>query len=148
MKSKKELLNDFKVYYDYIASIEKMPLYKWDLTLGDGKWTVKESIGHMMFWDERYFKNGIERIYRDEPVTLQSIPIGNFNDKARGYSACRSNYYVLNLSLYFRREIIKHLESISEDDYGKNFNGFNIYEYLEDFIEHDSHHLEQLKKVL
>lgn len=148
MKSKKELLDGLKVYYDYIASIEKMPLYKWDLKLGDGKWTVKEAIGHMMLWDERYFKNGIERIYRGEPVTLQSIDIQKFNDKAKAHSACKTNHYVLNLSLYYRRAILKHLEAIPEEDYNKNFNGFNINEYIADFVDHDNHHLAQLKKVL
>lgn len=148
MKDKKTLLKEFNELYDYIASIEKMELYKWDLPLGKDKWTVKEAFSHIMKWDERYFKNGVERICRGEYVTLGDINIELYNAKAREFGRISKNHRILNYTMYFRRELIKHLEMIAEEDYGKSFNGFILNEYIEDFISHDRHHLEQIKKVI
>ena len=48
MKDKITLLKEFRELYDYVASIEKMELYKWELPLGKGEWTVKEAFAHIM----------------------------------------------------------------------------------------------------
>jgi len=148
MKDKITLLKEFRELYDYIASIEKMELYKWELPLGKGEWTVKEAFAHIMRWDERYFKNAVERIYRDEYVTVGDINFELYNAKSRAYGSISTNHRILNFTMYYRRELLVHLEAIDEEDYAKSFNGFVLNEYLQDFIGHDKHHLEKIKKVI
>lgn len=148
MKDKKTLLKEFRELYDYVASIEKMELYKWELPLGKGEWTVKEAFSHIMRWDERHFKNGVERIARDQFVTLDDIDIELYNAKSRAYGSISKNHRILNFTMYFRRELLVHLETIPEEDYAKSFNGFVLNDYLEHFIDHDRHHLEKIKKVI
>lgn len=148
MKDKKTLLLEFKELHDYIASIEKMELYKWELPLGKGEWTVKEAFAHIMKWDERYFKNGIERIFRDQYVTLGSINMELFNAESRRFGQKSKNHKIINYTMYYRRELIKHLEAIPEEDYSKSFNGFVINDYLDHFISHDKKHLEKIKKAI
>ncbi|MGB3366920.1 MAG: hypothetical protein WBA54_05505 [Acidaminobacteraceae bacterium] len=148
MKNKQTLLKEFRELYDYIASIEKMELYKWELPLAKGEWTVKEAFAHIMRWDERYFKNGVERICRGQFPTIGEIDFELYNAKSRSYGSKSTNHRILNYTMYYRRELLVHLETIPEEDFSKSFNGFVLNEYLEDFIGHDRHHLEKIKKVI
>lgn len=148
MKDKKTLLKEFSELYDYIASIEKMELYKWDLPLAKGEWTVKEAFAHIMRWDQRYFKNGVERIYRDQFVTLEDINVELYNAEASAYGRISKNHRILNFTMYYRRELLVHLEAIPEEMYSKSFNGFVLNDYLEHFIGHDKHHLDKIRKVI
>lgn len=148
MRDKNTLLKEFRELYDYIASIEKMELYKWDLPIAEGKWTVKECFAHIMRWDERHFKNAVERIARNQLVTIEGIDIELYNAKSAEFGRISKNHRIINYTMYFRRELLVHLEKISEEDYGKSFNGFVINDYIEHFIEHDRHHLEKIKKAI
>jgi hypothetical protein len=57
---------------------------------------------------------------------------------------------IIDLTIYYRSEILRHLDLIAEEDFTKEHidgdgNKFSAYNYLMDFIPHDSHHIDQLK---
>ncbi|GAK13018.1 DinB family protein [Geomicrobium sp. JCM 19039] len=120
--------------------------------LAPEKWSIKEIIGHMYYWDCYLCEHVLP--YIEESVSLPEFPNHDeFNQKAMEKIQRRSPKEVLQQFLRQRRKLItafsKHPDplvfTIRE---GLEDVPYTIEQLRYDFLEHDEHHLLQIRQFL
>ncbi|PZD96056.1 DinB family protein [Paenibacillus sambharensis] len=153
MTGRGQLLADFREWIEYVKELERLSLEAWSRPVGPGKWSVKEVVSHIMLWDKTFCEEAIERIYRDEPLTVRHLDYDRFNADASRYGLAASIQHLSDQSIRYRERIIDLIQSLSEESYSRTYldgdrQMFKVEQYLHDFIAHDRHHMKQIRSVL
>ena len=153
MAKREQLLTEFATLITFIESLRSLDNQLWSSSLGEGKWTPRDVVAHIMLWDKYFLESAIEKIANNQSLTLKNMDFDEFNRHSREYAESISEQEILDLTIRNRSEILNLLESLSDEDFIKEYmdgdgNEFSIYQYLEDFISHDLHHINQLKAIL
>lgn len=119
--------------------------------IGEGKWSVIEIIGHFYTWDEfvlQYripylFKNGdLPKGPNTKDLNTQSALLARTEDIEITLKKCIRN----------RSELFSQLSQIPDDngliELQINQSKLTLYEYLKGLMEHDVHHIKQIKSAL
>lgn len=119
--------------------------------IGEGKWSVIEIIGHFYTWDEfvlQYripylFKNGdLPKGPNTKDLNTQSALLARTEDIEITLKKCIRN----------RSELFSQLSQIPDDNWlielQINQSKLTLYEYLKGLMEHDVHHIKQIKSAL
>ncbi|KRF03415.1 hypothetical protein ASG89_23505 [Paenibacillus sp. Soil766] len=116
--------------------------------MSEGKWSVKEIIGHLFYWDkfiqEKHFP------FMNEGAVLSSFPDHDeHNSEAIQYiSAFKTTGTLIDEFVENRKQLIEMMSGIESDvifTIGSENRQFTVATYLEIFIDHDNHHLNQIK---
>ncbi|WDH77256.1 DinB family protein [Exiguobacterium marinum] len=153
-----QVLQEFASYTEWLESLEKLSESDWNERMDSDKWTVKQIILHIAHWDNHLLnvitpsvKNGEEMIFPD---------FDSFNARATKRAEKLPGDAVLKESLQSRRTLVIMLESLSEETltFKTSANGvshdphqavpYSLYVIIEEFIEHDRHHMKQVESIL
>ncbi|MCM3784568.1 DinB family protein [Neobacillus mesonae] len=115
--------------------------------ISKGKWSVKEIIGHLYYWDKFILEQHIPSM--NEGANLRAFPNHDSHNKEaieyiNVFNTTRSliDEFVLN-----RRLLIEKISKIDSNDkftIGSGKRLYTIDKYLKIFIDHDMHHLKQI----
>ncbi len=152
IESKDQLLEQFS---EWISCVKKLNEYDedvWNEEIAVGKWSLREIVSHMMLWDKYFFETAIEKIYKEEALTITHQDFDEFNDNAKEYGKRTSTKELIEQSIDIREQIIQHIRKLSEEAYLASYmdsgEPFHIPQYLQDFIWHDQHHMGQLNDFI
>jgi uncharacterized damage-inducible protein DinB len=145
-----DLLKQFEEWNDFVIRIRDAD---WNVPLGEGKWRIYDVVSHIMFWDQHFFDEAIERISNGRELTLKHLDYDQFNREAVEKGKNLTKEQLIELTVKYRNAILDTIKSMSEDQRSKTYtdadgNDFSIATYLRDFIWHDRHHMRQMEKVI
>ena len=147
---KEELLKQFQEWTSFLSSIEHAD---WNAPLDEGKWRIHDVVSHIYRWDQYFLEEAIIPISTDSPLTLKHIDFDEFNQKAMEKGKLQSKQEIVELSLHYRKAIIREIESQDDMKFNKEYsdgdgNKFVVESYVRDFIWHDRHHMQQIEERL
>ncbi|MDF2668317.1 MAG: DinB family protein [Paenibacillus sp.] len=149
---KQNLLEQFQTWLDFVRSLE-LDEVKWNLSLGDGRWTVREVVSHIALWDQYFLVGAIEKIHDGVPLTVKHLNYDEFNENAKSYGKQTSVADLSDLAFTCRQRLLDTIETFPEPVFYNEYadadgHPFTVVQYLKDFIWHDQHHLAQMKPLL
>lgn len=152
-KEMEQLLQAFEEWTLFVKTMTHLEEKVWNSSLEEGKWTIKSIVSHMMLWDRYFYKEAIEKIALDQPITLKHIDFDEFNRKAVEYANRTETSEIVDKAVTYRHKIMNDIRGLSEEQIHHTYmdaegNVFYIPQYLKDFIWHDQHHMEPLKKYM
>jgi hypothetical protein len=151
--SRQQLIKQFHEWIDFVKSLHEQDERIWDKQVGEGKWSIREIIAHMMLWDKYFLEEAIDKIHTLSPVTVQHFNFDEFNQHAKTYGKNTESHTLEEQAIFYREEIIQRIHSFPDDIYSVDYldgdgNTFNVEQYLKDFIGHDHHHVTQMKNII
>lgn len=150
LKKLNDTINWYQSLLNYKSELMIMPIK-------EGKFSVKEIIAHLYKWDEFLLNIGIPSIL--ENGRLQFPNIDEYNSNAAKESMNIEFASVIELAIKRREAVVKSFlenESFSEKEISINGHtqkpnsneNYTFYYLLEDFSEHDKHHIRQVEEFL
>jgi hypothetical protein len=148
-----QLLQTFEEWTLFVKTLSRLEEKVWNSSLEKGKWTIKSIVSHMMLWDRYFYKEAIEKIALNQPITLKHVDFDEFNRKAVEYGNRTEVSEIVDKAITYRHKIMNDIRGLSEEQIQLKYKGldgnlFYIPEYLEEFIWHDQHHMKPLKTYL
>lgn len=153
MVNKEQLLDEFSGLMSFVESLSELGEQLWVTPLGEGKWTTRDVMAHILLWDEYFLEGMIAKISTGQPLTLKHIDFNEFNNHAIEFAKTKSKQEIIELTKQYRAEIIRHLQSVPEEEYSKEFSDgdghkITVEHYLKDFTSHDLHHINQIQHFI
>jgi uncharacterized damage-inducible protein DinB len=150
LQEKQQLLDEFSTLISFVQSLRELQDEIWVTPIAEGKWTPRDIVAHIMRWDQYFLEEGIRKMASGQPVTIQQLDFNEFNRKAVKYAEQTSKQEIIDQTISYRNELLRHLESLSDVTFTAEHidgdgNPFSAQTYLLDFIPHDVHHIDQLK---
>ncbi|WP_136605642.1 DinB family protein [Paenibacillus dokdonensis] len=119
--------------------------------ISEGKWSVKEIIGHLYYWDKFIVGNHVPCM--NEGANMNAFPNHDLhNREAIEYISVFTttgsliDEFVLNRRLLI--EAISGIDNNAKFTIGSGKRQFTVDKYLKIFIDHDIHHLKQMNERL
>ncbi|MGG0288954.1 DinB family protein [Peribacillus butanolivorans] len=147
------MINEFQGFISFVESLRNLNEDMWTSPIAENKWSARDIIGHIMFWDKYILEEAIVKIYTNQSVNVQDFNIDEFNKNAVDYVKTKDQEEIINQTLHYRQELIDTLKLLSEEKFFNNYidssgNNFTVNSFLEDFIPHDDHHKRQIEGFL
>jgi hypothetical protein len=116
-----------------------------------GTWSVQDIISHIMGWDKSFSKT-LHQIIHDEEVRIEEDhDVQGFNESSVAYGRSMSPQDLLKEALFHRKQLIQKVSLVNESVFVKQFHNstYTLEAFLQKmFIEHDKHHVEQIRRYL
>lgn len=138
-----DTLDDIRELKHVQESLLKEPISK-------GKWSIREIVGHLYYWDKYILKKMVPVMTNS--ANLPQFPDHNqYNEEAISYLVDYSVEAVLDAFLETRKNLIESISKVGEHVRFTIGNGKRQYSresFINMFVKHDNHHLQQIKEKL
>lgn len=155
MNNREQQTAEFEQWIADVRELESKGETFWDRPLGEGKWTVREMVSHIVEWDRYSYENAIAKLLAGEATTL--VPEGNetfdsFNARAAEIGRARSAVELTADAIAWRKKLSEGFRALSDEEFSRTYlysNGekFQPAAYMRDFAQHDRHHLAQVSAL-
>ncbi|MGV3465076.1 MAG: DinB family protein [Heyndrickxia sp.] len=141
-------MGTLKAWIDYLNSIEEEDRDSFFKPYKEGKWSKAAIISHMMYWDRFFYEERLPHMLKGKDlVGITAEQVEEMNKKAEEYAHSGiSLQKIIEEALHYRQMIINELQ---DKDLTKTFTikerKISLHEYVDGEVEHDQHHLKQLK---
>jgi len=152
MSNREQLTQEFGQWIEEVKKLETRGEKFWDQPLGEGKWTVREMVSHMVEWDRYSYENGVQKVLLGEETTFKRQDDDLFNAKAAERGKERSAAELTADAIEIRQQLIEAYWKLSDEDFAKTYtqaNGekFQATEQISGFTWHDRHHMAQVNAL-
>lgn len=148
MKSKDQWIADFHEWIPFAESLKALDASLWKAPLGEGRWTIHDVVSHILRWDEYFLEEALLPVVKGVPLTLKHLDFDTFNQEAMEWGASYGQEELLNMAVQARLQVLKALQRIPEEHYAREYAAedqvFIVKNYIEDFIWHDQHHIQEI----
>ncbi|KMJ60463.1 hypothetical protein AB685_00610 [Bacillus sp. LL01] len=118
------------------------------IPITNGKWSVKEIIGHIYYWDIYLLENMIPEM-KDNGVLPDFPNHDEYNEKAiRTIERFTNTHGLIEEFVITRKKLINKMENLNQGvsfTIGHGKRKFTPESFLKMFVDHDKHHMEQIK---
>ncbi|MBS4174611.1 DinB family protein [Bacillus sp. FJAT-49736] len=141
-------MGTLKDWIDYLNSINEKEHESFFHPYKEGKWSKAAIISHMMFWDRFFYEERLPHMLNGETlVGITAEQVEERNKQAENYAHSGvSLQQIIDEAIKYRQLQINALQN---EDLSKTFTIKNriisLKEYMDGEVEHDAHHLKQLK---
>ena len=151
VNEKLEILNHQKNFINFVESLQYLDEYVLRQPIREGKWSIIEIIGHFYFWDEFVLQKRLPYILTGNP--LPPSPNANVLNKQSSLLARHENVHrTIEKCILIRTTLMEALNAIPDENWFVEFNinqtRLTLYEYLKGLMEHDIHHINQIKSAI
>ncbi|KGR77982.1 DinB family protein [Ureibacillus manganicus] len=143
----------FKQFEDTLHEIQKLKEVKESQLvdpISEGKWSIREIIGHLYYWDKYILENMVPAMFNG--ANLPQFPDHDqHNKEAISYLIDYSVDEIIDAFTETRKELIESTLIVVEDvrfTIGSGNRQFSVESFIKMFVEHDIHHLKQIKEKL
>jgi uncharacterized damage-inducible protein DinB len=153
LDDKNSLIEDFATIIPFVESLCSLDDEKWVTPLAEGKWTTRDVIAHIMLWDKYFLENAIAKITGGQEITVENLDFNEFNQQAVEFAKSKTKQEIIELTIQYRNEILNQLQQLTDEEFtkvhhfGEN-NQLSTHHFVEDFIQHDQHHIRQIDAFL
>lgn len=146
----KKVVKQFEDTLQDIQKIKDVQESQLNDPISDGKWSIREIIGHLYYWD----KFNLEKMV---PVMADGANLPQFpdhdqhNEEAITYLKDHSVEAIIDTFIETRKALIERISLVEEDarfTIGSGKRQFSVESFLKIFVEHDIHHLQQIHEKL
>lgn len=139
---------NFIIFMKNLSSLDEQLLRK---PIDEGKWSVIEIIGHFYAWDEFVLQYRMPYLFKND-----DLPKGpntkDLNTQSALLARTEDIEITLKKCICIRNELFSQLSQIPDDNWlielQINHSKLTLYEYLKGLMEHDVHHIKQIKSAL
>lgn len=143
MNRKEALLTEMKTSVENLLKAARA-VKGFESTPVTGTWTAREVLSHMAAWD-LYFRDLSKTLKRGDPLP-EWPDFNEFNEKAVSERRDESRDQLVEEVRKTRDTYIQFIQELPEDEvFNKGVRKFSIGSLAKDIIDHDKHHLKQLK---
>jgi len=134
-----------------IAMLKENEEHKMLDPLKEGKWSIREIIGHLYYWDKFILEQHIP--FMAQGANLIAFPDRDFhnNEGIQYISNFKNVVALIDEFVYTRNQLFEAVNSINSDlrfTIGSGKRQFTLESYISIFSKHDIHHLEQIRNKL
>ncbi|AIQ46132.1 hypothetical protein R70723_09720 [Paenibacillus sp. FSL R7-0273] len=152
-KTNAQRVSEFESFITYIKSLESLDKAVWESPVGDGKWSLKELVCHLMRWDQYFYGEAFAKVKEGQPVTAKHLNFNEFNARAIQYAQTVTVQEAIQQFVHYRSLIVAEMTGISEEDFlrtHKDGDGktFSYRGHLRGFLPHDKHHKKQIEQYI
>lgn len=152
-KTNAQRISEFQSFTPYIQSLEFLDKEVWESPMGEGKWSLKELLCHLMRWDQYFYEEAFAKVKEGQPVTAKHLNFNEFNARAIEYAQTVTVQEAIEQFVRYRSLIVGQMSDISEEEFlrtyrdgdGKNF---SYRGHLRGFLPHDKHHKKQMEQYI
>ncbi len=152
MKSKEQLVEELSAIIPFVESLREVDDEVWTAPLGEGKWSVRDILSHILLWDKYILEEALSKIVAGKPVTIRHLAFDEFNEGAIEYGKSKPRREIIDEAVDRRKGILDCLRQIPPKDYSRVYSGldreFIVQGYARHFIIHDSSHMRQIEGFL
>lgn len=117
----------------------------------EGKWSIREIIGHLYYWDKFILEQHIP--FMAQGANLIAFPDHDYhnNEGIQYISSFKNVATLIDKFLYTRNQIFEAIHSIKSDikfTIGSGKRQYTLESYFSIFSKHDIHHLVQIRNKL
>lgn len=151
LKEKSEIVAHHQNFITFIHSLKSIDENLLRKPIGEGKWSIIEIVGHFYPWDEFVLQQRIPYLFSDEHLP-KAPGIDELNNQSSLQSRIEDVENTLEKCIHIRQELLSQIKQIPEDDWlvpiQINQTTLTFYEYLKGLMEHDIHHINQMKSTI
>ncbi|UNK17548.1 DinB family protein [Paenibacillus sp. N3/727] len=149
-KEKSKIIDHYSNSIEFVESLSCITENQWRSPIDTGKWSIAEIIGHLVFWDEVVHKR-IPHLFSEG--VLPKVPdVEAMNSQAAAEARTYEKQMLVNKFVAVRKELIGAIDKMPLTDWCKEFNigqtRLNLFDYYNGLVKHDTHHFQQIKRVL
>ncbi len=152
MHSPHDLLSRMLGFCDFLAELGDVGAEVLLSPMAEGKWSVQETIAHIMIYDESFLRTVVLPIHAGKRPHLAD-PQANqaFNEKAAARGRKLTKARLLGRAARARRKLVDHLRRLPAEAFRTKLQGApgDLADLLdEDFVTHDRNHVERMRAFL
>lgn len=151
LKEKSEIVAHHQNFITFIHSLKSIDENLLRKPIGEGKWSIIEIVGHFYPWDEFVLQQRIPYLFSGEHLP-KAPSINELNSQSSLLARTEAVEYTLEKCIHIRQELLSQLMQIPEDDWlipiQINQSTLTFYEYLKGLMQHDQHHINQIKSTI
>ena len=141
-------MGTLKSWIDYLNSINNTEDESFFQPYKEGKWSKAAIIAHMMYWDRFFYKERLPHMLKGETLVGITVDqVEEMNKKAEEYAHSGKTLKELIEEAAKYRQLL--IDELHDKDLSKTFRikdrSISLQEYINGEVEHDEHHLKQLK---
>lgn len=148
-KKGRSSLKELEGFADWLESLILLDEELWLKPIGEGKWSIREILTHIMFWDRYNMEEMLPNMA--EGASLTFVDIETHNKKAEKYA---KEYTSLQTLIADAAESRKKFVAMLEEKYEPSMTFFldgqesGIEDFIGIFTHHDAHHKKQVDAFL
>lgn len=152
----KRALEILASYVPWVQSLKEMSEETWHSPIGEEKWSTAEIIAHMMFWDRFLSEHALISVKKGEPVRFPDIQRVNDEASVHAMNGIAKDD-LLDEAVTAREQLVAAYQTFPDEDFDKNISvitgeqrtdHFTLLYLIDDFIQHDNHHKQQIVEFL
>ena len=121
--------------------------------MAEGKWSVQETIAHIMAYDESFLQTAVLPIEDGrQPHIPDEADNQSFNERAAALGRKLTKAELLERAAHARRQLVDHLRQLPDESFHTKPEGraaADMAELLDrDFVSHDRSHVERMQRYL
>jgi len=147
------LVSRMQDFCSFLAGLREIPPHVLVAPMAKGKWSVQETVAHIMAYDETFLQFAVLAI-EDGRQPLVPDPADNqsFNDRAAALGRNLTKEQLLERATLARRQLVDHLRRLRAEAFRTKQQGppeSNLAELLDkDFVSHERVHVKQMQQYL
>ena len=145
------VINHYEKTIEWMNRLRKLPEDSWRTSIGEGRWTIAEVIGHLIAWDEFVLLQRIPHLLKG--VELPRSPeVELVNQQAAELSRSRPMGDTINQFNEIRKSLIVGISNIPDElwehDLSIGRKCISLFDYFAGLMEHDHHHFSQINEII
>ena len=152
-KEQKKIATQVDALQNMLSFVEKLQSYDektLTVSIKPGKWSIREIVGHLYYWDRYLMESMIPRVAKDAVLPPFPNP-AVYNRAAIASLEGRKVSRIMERFITGRKFLIQQI-SFLDDQLTFNVRGseetFTTMKFVDMFSEHDKHHQEQMERFL
>jgi uncharacterized damage-inducible protein DinB len=149
--TKQELLNHHKNVINIIDSLNQLTDDEWTSPIELGKWSIAEIVSHFIPWDEFIIESRLP-FFRSNQSLPPAPNVEDLNKASSKKAKITSKEDTIKYFIETRSQLKNQIESLTENECGIEIvmgtKKITIIDYLSGMVEHDQHHIKQIKNYM
>ena len=144
---KHQIISHYERSIVFVESLSNITEEQWRTSIGPGKWTVSEVIGHLTPWDEFVVNQRLPFLFTEESLPKGPTVEELNTSAARNSRAQRKEETIANF-INQRQQLIDALYQIVDKQWQQPFtigaSELTLCGYFASLVDHDLHHFSQI----
>lgn len=142
-------LDEFAEFLTWVEQLKETADGSWLKPIADGKWSLREILAHIMFWDKNSLEMMVPRM--EEGARLFFVDIEKHNAEAAVFAQSYTSLDALiEDTVRTRRQLLELLNEKfdSKTKFTIDNSNYTYKKFVHVFIHHDDHHKKQVEAFL
>lgn len=133
---------------DWVKGLQGMDDSSWSTPLQEGKWSVREIIAHLLFWDRKVRDEMLPDMVEGADLKFENIQ--QVNDAAAAYAQTVDRQELIEELVQTRSKLAEAFTEKFDPELRFKLEGHLVgfQGFLDDFVGHDKHHRKQVDEWL